>query len=149
MKKVFLATMMFVGLTTFAQGKMEQKQALTPEQRVELKSKQMKLDLDLNDKQTADVKKLLLEQNKKREAKKAEFDAKKADAKKPTSDELFALKNKMLDEKIAFKNEMKKILNADQFKKWDENSFKSKDRMKKHFNKDKAKCKESPRKEEK
>ena len=81
MKKVFLAALLFVGITTFAQEKREQREKLTPEQRVELQAKKMKLDLDLNDKQVADVKKLLLEQAKKREAKKAEFQAKKDDAK--------------------------------------------------------------------
>ena len=73
MKKVFLAALLFVGITTFAQKKREQREKLTPEQRVELQAKKMKLDLDLNDKQVADVKKLLLEQAKKREAKKEEI----------------------------------------------------------------------------
>ncbi|MFY8182238.1 MAG: hypothetical protein ACOVLG_10705, partial [Flavobacterium sp.] len=69
MKKVFLAVLLFVGITTFAQGKRgEQKEKLTAEQRVELQAKKMKLDLDLNDKQVAEVKKLLLEQAQKREA---------------------------------------------------------------------------------
>jgi protein CpxP len=149
MKKVFLAAIMFVGLTTFAQEKKEIKQRLTPEQRIELQAKKMKLELDLNDKQVADVKKLLLEQNKKREAKKAEMKAKKADKKKPTADEIYAMKNNMLDKQIAHKAEMKKILNAEQFKKWEEKKNDGKKRMKKQFKNKKIKSQETPKKEEK
>ncbi len=149
MKKVFLVALLFVGITTFAQGKREQKEKLTAEQRVELQAKKMKLDLDLNDKQVADVKKLLLEQAKKREAKKEEFQAKKDDAKKPTSDEIYAMKNKMLDEQIANKAEMKKILTADQYKKWEENREEGKSKIKKRFAKRKGNTEESPKLEEK
>lgn len=149
MKKVFLAALLFVGITTFAQEKREQREKLTPEQRVELQAKKMKLDLDLNDKQVADVKKLLLEQAKKREAKKAEFQAKKDDAKKPTSDEIYAMKNKMLDEQIANKAEMKKILTAEQYKKWEENREEDKYKMKKRFAKRKGNTEETPKLEEK
>ena len=149
MKKVFLVALLFVGITTFAQEKREQREKLTPEQRVELQAKKMKLDLDLNDKQVADVKKLLLEQAKKREAKKAEFQAKKDDAKKPTSDEIYAMKNKMLDEQIANKAEMKKILTADQYKKWEENREEDKYKMKKRFAKRKGNTEETPKLEEK
>ncbi len=149
MKKVFLAVLMLVGITTFAQEKMEKKQKLTPEQQVELQAKKMKLDLDLNDKQVTEVKKLLLEQAKKREAKKVEFQTKKADSKKPTSDEIYAMKNKMLDEQIAHKAEIKKILTPEQYKKWEENREEGKDRMKKHFEKRKEKLQEAPKTEEK
>lgn len=149
MKKVFLAALLFVGITTFAQEKREQREKLTPEQRVELQAKKMKLDLDLNDKQVADLKKLLLEQAKKREAKKAEFQAKKDDAKKPTSDQIYAMKNKMLDEQIANKAEMKKILTAEQYKKWEENREEDKYKMKKRFAKRKGNTEETPKLEEK
>lgn len=149
MKKVFLAVLMLVGITTFAQGRIEKKQKLTPEQQVELQAKKMKLDLDLNDKQVTEVKKVLLEQAKKREAKKAEFQAKKDDAKKPTSDEIYAMKNKMLDEQIANKAEMKKILTPEQYKKWEENREEGKSKMKKRFAKRKGNTEESPKLEEK
>jgi hypothetical protein len=45
-------------------------------------------------------------------------EAKKAD-KKPTSDEMYAIKSKMLDNQIAMKNSMKEILNKDQFDKFE------------------------------
>lgn len=118
MKKLLIAVVLISTLTTFAQDRKMEK--FSPEQRVELQVKKMTLDLDLNDKQQKDLKKLLTEQSKKREEAKAKHEAaKKADT-KPTSDERFAMKTKMMDEQIAFKAEMKKILNEKQMTKWEE-----------------------------
>lgn len=120
MKKVFIAVVIMVSLTTFAQDRKMKMEDFTPEQRVELQVKKMTLDLDLNDKQQKDLKKLLTEQSKKREEAKAKHEAaKKADT-KPTTEERFAMKTKMMDEQIAFKAEMKKILNEKQMEKWEE-----------------------------
>jgi hypothetical protein len=118
MKKVIVAVLLVVGMTTFAQERGEKRERLTPEQKVELQIKKLKLDLDLNDKQTADIKKIVVEQVKKRDAKRAEFDTKRAKDVKPTPEEMFQNKSQMLDEKIAMKAEMKKILNAEQYEKW-------------------------------
>jgi hypothetical protein len=118
MKKVIVAVLLVVGMTTFAQERGEKRERLTPEQKVELQIKKLKLDLDLNDKQTADIKKIVVEQVKKRDAKRAEFDTKRAKDVKPTPEEMFQNKSQMLDEQIAMKAEMKKILNAEQYEKW-------------------------------
>jgi hypothetical protein len=118
MKKVIVAVLLVVGMTTFAQERGEKRERLTPEQKVELQIKKLKLDLDLNDKQTADIKKIVVEQVKKRDAKRAEFETKRAKDVKPTPEEMFQNKSQMLDEKIAMKAEMKKILNAEQYEKW-------------------------------
>lgn len=146
MKKLFLAVALVVGITTVAQ---EKKEKFTPEQRVELQAKKMKLDLDLNDQQVTAVKKQLLAQAQKREAKKAAFKAQKEDAKKPSSDEVFAMKNNMLEEQIAHKAEMKKILTPEQYKKWEENREEDKSKMKKRFEKRKGNSQESLKLEEK
>lgn len=122
MKKVFLSVLIFVGLTTFAQEKRDQvgkREKMTPEQQTELHVKKMKLDLDLNENQVAEIKKIVARQNAKRDSKKTEMQAKRAEGKKPTADEIFKMKNEMLDEQIAHKAEMKKILNAEQFSKWE------------------------------
>jgi hypothetical protein len=118
MKKVIVAVLLVVGMTTFAQERGEKRERLTPEQKVELQIKKLKLDLDLNDKQTADIKKIVVEQVKKRDAKRTEFDTKRAKDVKPTPEEMFQNKSQMLDEQIAMKAEMKKILNAEQYEKW-------------------------------
>ncbi len=80
----------------------------------------MTLDLDLNDKQQKDVKALLTAQHKKMEEAKAKRQAAKTENKKPTSEERYAMKSKMLDEQIAFKADMKKILTEKQMEKWEE-----------------------------
>ena len=52
MKKLLVAALLVVGMTTFAQEEVkEQKAQLTPEQRVESQVKRMTKDLTLNEKQ--------------------------------------------------------------------------------------------------
>lgn len=122
MKKLILAFALVIGLTTFAQEKREgkgEREKLSPEQQVELQVKKMKLDLDLTDKQTIEIQKIVSKQVEKREAKRAEMEAKRASGEKPSKDEFFKKRNAMLDEQIAHKAEMKKILTAEQFTKWE------------------------------
>ena len=135
MKKIMLMLLLVVGMTTFAQEKRTQKEKLTSEQHVELQVKKMKLDLNLNDKQSVEVKKVVAQQVKRREAKRAEHEAKKDDGTKPTANEIFEMRNEMLDEQIAIKNEMKKILNAEQFVKWEKIQAERKDKMKNRIGK--------------
>ncbi|WP_298115785.1 hypothetical protein [Flavobacterium sp.] len=122
MKKLILAFALVIGLTTFAQEKRQgkgEREKLTPEQQVELQVKKMKLDLDLTDKQTAEIQKIVSKQVEKREAKRAEMEAKRASGEKPSKDEFFKKRNAMLDEQIAHKAEMKKILTSEQYTKWE------------------------------
>lgn len=122
MKKLILALALVVGLTTFAQekrGKKGEREKMTPEQQVELQVKKMKLDLDLNDKQTVEIQKIVSKQVEKREAKRAEMQTRKTEGQKPSKDELFKTRSAMLDEQIAHKAEMKKILTAEQYTKWE------------------------------
>lgn len=120
MKKLALAVIALIGLTVQAQEKKMEREKLTPEQRVELQVKKMTLDLDLNEKQQKEVKTLLTARHKKMEEARAKRQATKTENKKPTSEERFAIKSKMLDEQIAFKNDMKKILSEKQMAKWEE-----------------------------
>jgi hypothetical protein len=134
MKKLLIAALLFVGLTTFAQ---EQRKAapnrsemekLSPEQRNELLLKKMTLDLGLNDGQQKDMAKIIAEQSAKREIAMAERKANKEKGVKPSADERFAKENKRLDEQIALKEKVKKILTPDQFKKWEEMKAQHKER---------------------
>ncbi|MGX7666975.1 hypothetical protein [Flavobacterium pedocola] len=133
MKNLAVAVIAFIGLTVQAQERKMEQVNLTPEQRVELQVKKMTLDLDLNDKQQKEVKSLLTAQSKKREEAKAKREAAITDGKTPTSDERFAMKNKMLDEQIAFKGEMKKILNEKQMQKWEENKEERMENRREHL----------------
>jgi hypothetical protein len=126
MKKLIIAALLVVGFSAFAQdGKQmenrpdrDQMEKMTPEQRNQLMLKKMTLELNLNAKQQEQVKQIIAEQSVKREAMKAERMAKKQDNYKPTADEQFAMKNKMLDEQIDLQNKMKTILTEEQFKDW-------------------------------
>lgn len=139
MKKLFVIAILLVGFLTFAQekglqkgdrkAKMENRESLSPDQQAELQVKRMTLDLDLNIKQQGELKRIVLEQAKKREAKKAEWKANKEAGNSLSKDEKFAMKNQMLDEQIAMKAEIKKILTADQFAKWEAKQAERKDKM--------------------
>ena len=120
MKKMILAIALVATTLTFAQDRKQGREKLTPEQQTELQVKKMTLDLDLDAKQQKEIKTILLEQAKKREAKMAEMKAKREKGKKPSADEKFEMKNKMLDNQIENKAQMKKILKPEQFAKWEE-----------------------------
>ena len=138
MKKLFIAALLVVGMTSFAQekkarperAKMEQ---MTPEQRNQLHLKKLTLELDLNASQQKEMSKVIAEQSAKREAKMAERKATKDSVKKLTSDEIFAKKSKMLDEQIVMKERVKKILTPEQYKKWDDMKSKRHHGMKKRM----------------
>jgi len=127
MKKLIAAALLIVGMTTFAQEKPERKEKgerpqiekFTPEQRNQLRIKKLTLELDLTSSQQQEMGKILAEADAKREAGRAAHKAQKDSPKKLTADERFARQNKMLDEKIAFKAKVKKVLNADQLSKWE------------------------------
>lgn len=144
MKNLVIALILVCGVTAFAQenrrDRKERGEAskemrakmsdLTAEQQAELASKRMTLHLDLTEKQQVAVEKLELEKATQR---KAQFKNKK-DRKELSDTERFELKTKMLDEKIAYKKEMKSILTDDQYEKW-EKGHKGKNRRGKGKNK--------------
>ena len=102
MKKLIVAALLVVGLTTYAQekeGRRAGREKLTSKQKVDLQVKKMTKDLDLNEKQTKDVRALVSKQVEKREA----------------------IKIQMQAEKEAVSVEMKKILTAEQYAKWEKN----------------------------
>mmetsp|Transcript_3001 Transcript_3001/g.3497 ORF Transcript_3001/g.3497 Transcript_3001/m.3497 type:complete len:154 (+) Transcript_3001:29-490(+) len=125
MKKIasILVLVFAFTLTTQAQkDRKEKRQKLSIEQHAELTVKKMTLALDLTEKQQNEIKPLLKTQaadrkvgiEKRKEARKNKT--------KPTADEIYAMKSKQLDNKIAFKNSMKNILNKDQFEKFEKMS---------------------------
>ncbi|TMM29553.1 hypothetical protein FDT66_10565 [Polaribacter aestuariivivens] len=106
--------------TTQAQKKRNHKKPqLSAEQHADLMVKKMTLSLDLSEKQQKQIKPLLTSKIAERKAfMEKRMEAKKED-KKPTADEIYAVKSKMLDNQIAMKNSMKNILNKDQFEKFE------------------------------
>ena len=125
MKKWMAAAMLFTAMVTFAQQKPQaakdgaraELEKLTPEQRNALHLKELTLKLDLNASQQAEMGKVIADMDARHQALKAERTAN--EGKKPTPDEIFARKNKRLDEQIAMKSRLKKILTPEQLDKFE------------------------------
>ncbi|WP_042247096.1 DUF4890 domain-containing protein [Jejuia pallidilutea] len=120
---------------TNAQGPERNRKAmmdLEPEEIATLQTKKMTLALDLNASQQDDIYKINLENAKMRKTQMAERKAKResSDAAKPTKEERLAMANKMLDHKIEVKAKMKKILNDEQYAKWEKSMAKRQSKMK-------------------
>lgn len=134
MKKLFIATMLFVGLASFAQDTeqntaRDHKERMTPEERNEKQLKKMTSELNLDANQQTQIKQLLAERSAKAETFKEARKAKKESNVKLTAEERAALK-KQMDEEVASNDaKMKAILNADQYKKWTSLQEERKDKM--------------------
>jgi len=126
MKRLLVAALLVVGMTTFAQEQKktkvnhQQREQLSPEQKNQLALKKLTYDLGLNDGQQKDMAKIINEQSAKREAGMAERKANKAKGIKPSADQRFAMQNKRLDDQHLSEEKIKNILTPDQFKKWEE-----------------------------
>jgi protein CpxP len=104
---------------------------LTIEQQTTLAVKKMTLVLDLSDKQQEQIKPIIMSKIKNKNDFTEKRKAAKVNKQKPTSDEIFAIKIKQLDNQIMMKNSIKNILNEKQFDKF-EKMHKSRTRMAKN-----------------
>lgn len=120
MKMWILAMTMTVAVAANAQDKKHYREHFTTEQRAQLKAKRMTLALDLNEKQQKDVKQLFIENGKAHAEFIKQYKTERQDGKKLTNDEKFAVKSRILDDRIAMNNNMKKILNDKQFEKFEQ-----------------------------
>ncbi|NNJ89589.1 MAG: hypothetical protein HKP53_09315 [Eudoraea sp.] len=121
MKKVLIAMFTIASLTAMAQegpdrGPRDGKEQLTPEQMATLQTKKMTLALDLSSAQQKQIQEFHLENAKLRKEK---MEVAKGDRKDLSAEERYARQNERLDHMIAQKEEMKKILNEEQFSKWE------------------------------
>lgn len=122
MKKVVAIFVLALGFVTSIQaqkGKKGNFEKMTSEQRTELHLKKMTLALDLTSSQASQIKPLLLEKANKRKAMHEKRKSLKESGKKPTADERYAIKSAKLDKMIAFKADMKRILNEKQYEKFE------------------------------
>ena len=101
--------------TIQAQKKRGYKQQLTINQQTSLKVKQMTLALDLSDKQQQQLTPLLRAEITFRQAAIEKRKEARKQKKRPSSDEIYAIKSQELDNKISMKRSMKNILNKTQF----------------------------------
>lgn len=115
MKKLVVAALLVVGMTSFAQEKMEDpKSQLTPEQKVNLQIRKLTKELNLNENQIKEIRIVALKEIELREARKAEMEA----SKKLSKEEMKARKAKFEEERTLAEARMKKILTPEQFTKW-------------------------------
>lgn len=122
MKKIILTLALVMAVSVNAQEKNpERKNQMSMEQRNELHLKKMTLDLDLSPAQQKEIAQLMKEESSKRASKKAEMKANSENKKELTADEKFKIQNERLDNQIAHKAKMRKILNDQQFEKWEKN----------------------------
>ncbi len=99
---------------------------LSAEEMATLKTKKMTLFLDLNESQQIEVQKINLENTTLRKKKMEERKARRAAAaaQRPTKEERLKMENARLDHKIAMKAKMKKILDPEQYAKWEKAQLK-------------------------
>jgi hypothetical protein len=126
-------------MLTNAQERKGAVEKMNAEQQTILLVKRMTLTLDLNEKQQEEIKSLLLDRAQKKAAHQLEKKTKKEKGEKPTATEKFEKQSQLLDDQITFKAKMKKILNEEQFKKWETNQNNRKGKMNRKKEKSTAK----------
>jgi hypothetical protein len=95
-------------------NRMQAKKALTPEQEATLWTKKMTLELDLNQNQQDQMYALVLEKTKK-----IKLRMENKPEERPSKEEVYNMHISRLDEAIAMKKSLKKILNDYQFAQWE------------------------------
>ena len=122
MKKIAsIALVALFTISTFAQKQQRKQQRpdFTVDQMAELQTKKMTLHLDLTEDQMQQVLEINKQHVVERKQKMEERKASKQSEKELSSDEIFTTKSTRLDKMITHKAEMKKVLNKEQFEKWE------------------------------
>jgi len=133
MKKIILIVLALAAIQVNAQngkqnfrngdriGNGQRMSDFTPEEIAQLQTKKMTLLLDLTEAQQKKVEKLHLENAKERQAFRETRQANREDGsgKRLSKEERLEMMNGRLDKQIEMKQKMKKILNSDQFEKWE------------------------------
>lgn len=136
MKKLVLLVLIFTTLSLTAQERkgqhkgqngpdgMEMFKDLTPSESATLQTKRMTLDLNLTESQQKELYTLNLKNAERRQAKRAEMEQNKEgdQDKKPSKKDRIKFMNERLDNQIAHKKDMQRILDQDQFEKWERHS---------------------------
>ncbi len=135
MKNLILALLLTTSVVAFGQNekrKMNGNQDFTPEQQAILKTKKMTLALDLTKDQQGEILQINKTWIQEKTATKAAH--KSLNKEEMSSDQKFDLMDQMLDTKLAHQEQIKKILNKDQYKLWKESSRKMHYRSKSNKN---------------
>lgn len=149
MKKIASILVLVFAFTLTTQGQKKRKDKrpqLSIEQHTELAVKKMTLALDLSNAQQSKIKPLIKAQAEEKKAAMQKRKEARENKKKPTADEMFAMKSKLLDGQIAFKKGMKNILNKEQFEKFEKMTKRRMQKGKKMMKKAAMKKKKKSRK---
>lgn len=129
MKKLLVIALALFTLNGMAQQKekrsdrkdrSELRMEMSPNDIADLKSKKLTLKLDLTEAQQKKVRTVLFNEAKANESLRSKHKATKDEKKeKPSQEEFMQMQNARLDQQIAFKREMKTILNAEQYAKFE------------------------------
>lgn len=117
----FFVFTMFVNANAQEITVTKEKQHFTPEQQAELQTKKMELDLGFSEKQGREIYILNLEMAQKRKQNAAEFQTRKAENKKLTSDEKYQKELNRLEDQKKYQTELKRILGDEKYSVWKEN----------------------------
>jgi hypothetical protein len=135
MKKILIACVLLLTMVSFAQEKRKKGTEMSPEKKVELQVARLKIELDLSEKQTADLHTVIQERQQKQIKLRAEFGSKKDSLHKPSPAQREQMKKVKAEDKKAFEEQLKKILTPTQFETWNQlktdRKNKRKDRMEK------------------
>ncbi|MFP2997103.1 hypothetical protein ABN763_14395 [Spongiivirga sp. MCCC 1A20706] len=120
-----LLTVSSISVAQHRKGQHQEKKAsvfekFTAEQIATINSKRMTLQLDLTDKQQKAVEALELKEAQFKKTKMASRKQEKSDNKTLSDEERFNRINERLDRQISYKNNLKDILDDDQFAQWKE-----------------------------
>ncbi|MBU2929247.1 Spy/CpxP family protein refolding chaperone [Winogradskyella psychrotolerans] len=128
MKKLLVIALALFTLNGMAQEKerrsdrkdrSESRMQMSPNDIADLKSKKLTLKLDLTDAQQKKVHALILNEAKARQELRKNRDADGEKKEKPSQEEFIKMQNARLDHQIEMKREMKSILNAEQYAKFE------------------------------
>lgn len=129
--KIIIVTLALAFTTlTFAQEREMKREKATPEKQTEMQLKKMTTDLSLTADQQEKIKPILLEQAQKRAEKKEVFKDHKESGEKLSKEERTAIREKMMSEKEAMKDQLSNILSAEQMEKWENNKVEKREKIK-------------------
>ncbi|TRX20661.1 hypothetical protein FNW25_02235 [Flavobacterium franklandianum] len=135
MKKLIIAALLVIGISSFAQetqpekksNKGQQREKMSPEQRNQVSLDRMTTELKLDANQQEQIKPIIAEQSAQLQAMRDQRMA--SNAKELTSEERKALMLKRNEEKTATDTKLKAILTPEQFKKMKENEAANREKM--------------------
>lgn len=126
MKKLIIAVLLVVSVSAFAQNNTGTKERsnrvpnemMSSEERNEARLKKMTADLNLDANQQAQMKSIIMEQNSKMEAMRAERKASAGNDARPSKEDRDAMRAKREADRAAMDNNIKKVLNPLQYDKY-------------------------------